>query len=81
VVDEIDRWAKDNAKAVAAEISPSIGIPAPVLEIALKRQSYGIKLLDASVIAEQQRIADTFFALGLVPKRVDVAGVVRRAGS
>jgi sulfonate transport system substrate-binding protein len=80
-VDEIDRWAKDNAKAVAAEISPSIGIPAPVLEIALKRQSYGIKPIDAAVIAEQQRIADTFFALGLVPKRVDVASVVRRADS
>jgi sulfonate transport system substrate-binding protein len=80
-VDEIDRWAKDNAKVVAAELSPSIGIPAPILEIALKRQSCGVKPIDAAVVAEQHRIADTFFALGLVPKRVEVASVVRRAAS
>jgi sulfonate transport system substrate-binding protein len=80
-VAEVDNWAKDDPKAVAEELSPSVGIPAPILEIALKRQSYGIKPLDESVIAEQQRIADTFHALGLLPKPVNVAAVIRRSGS
>jgi sulfonate transport system substrate-binding protein len=80
-VDDIDRWAKDNAKTVADQLSPQIGIPAPILEIALTRQSYGVKPLDASVVAEQQRIADTFFKLGLLPKAIDVASAVRRAGA
>jgi sulfonate transport system substrate-binding protein len=80
-VGEVDAWAKDNAKAVANQLSPSIGIPAPILEVALKRQSYGVKALDETVIAEQQRIADTFHALGLLPKPVAVATAVRRAGS
>jgi sulfonate transport system substrate-binding protein len=78
---EIDRWAKDNTRAAAEELSPGIGIPAPILQVALERQSYGVKPLDASVVAEQQRIADTFHALGLLPKPVTVSDIVRRSGS
>jgi sulfonate transport system substrate-binding protein len=80
-VNDIDRWAKDDTKTVAAQLSPSIGIPAPILEIALSRQSYGVKPLDNAVVAEQQRIADTFFKLGLLPKAIDVARIVRRTGA
>jgi sulfonate transport system substrate-binding protein len=80
-VGDIDRWAKDNTKAVAQELSPSIGIPAPILEVALARQTYGVKPLDAQVVAEQQRIADAFHALGLIPKPIAVATQVRRTGS
>jgi sulfonate transport system substrate-binding protein len=78
---DIDAWAKDKEKAVAEELSAGIGIPVPVLEIALKRQTYGIKPLDAGVVAEQQSIADTFYALGLLPKAIVVSTVVRKSGS
>jgi sulfonate transport system substrate-binding protein len=75
-VGDIDRWAKDNTKAVA-----SIGIPAPILEVALAWQTYGVKPLDPQVVAEQQRIADAFHTLGLIPKPIVVATQVRRTGS
>ena len=78
---EIDAWASGREKAVAEELSAGIGIPAPVLEIALKRQTYGIKPLNESVVAEQQRIADTFHALGLLPKPIVVSTIVRKSGS
>ena len=78
---EVDAWAKGDIKAVAEQLSPSIGIPVPVLTVALERQSYGIKSLDDTVIAEQQRIADTFHALGLIPKPINIAKAVRRSGS
>jgi len=78
---EVDAWAKGRDKAVAEQLSAGIGIPAPILEIALGRQTYGIKPLDAKVVAEQQSIADTFFALGLLPKPIVVSSVVRKAGS
>jgi sulfonate transport system substrate-binding protein len=77
----IDRWAEGNAAAVAAQLSAGIGLPAPVLEIALQRQTYGIAPLDADTIAQQQSIADTFYKLGLLPKPVDVTTIVRRTGS
>src|SRR5690349_11719519 len=80
-VAEIDAWAKDNTDAVAAQLSPAVGIPAPILTVALKRQTYGVKPLDPGVVAEQQRIADTLHRLGLLPKPVVIADAVRKAGS
>jgi sulfonate transport system substrate-binding protein len=74
---EVDAWAKSDIQAVAEQLSPSVGIPAPVLEVALKRQSYGIKPIDGKVIAEQQSIADTFFQLGLLPKKITISDAVR----
>lgn len=77
----VDAWAKGDISAVAAQLSPSVGIPASVLEVALKRSSFGIRPLDAGVIAEQQKVADVFKELGLLPKPVVIADIVRRAGS
>jgi sulfonate transport system substrate-binding protein len=78
---EVDDWAKNDIKAVAEQLSPSVGLPVPVIELALKRQSYGIKPINDAVIAEQQRIADTFFALGLLPKKITISDATRKSGS
>ena len=80
-IGEIDAWAKDNTDAVAAELAPAIGIPAPILTIALKRLTYGVTPLDAAVIADQQKVADTFHRLGLLPKPITVSDAVRKSGS
>jgi sulfonate transport system substrate-binding protein len=80
-VNNVDHWAEKNTSTAAQQLSAGIGIPVPVLEVALERQTYGIKPLDSETIAQQQAIADTFYDLGLVPKRVDVSTIVRKAGS
>lgn len=80
-IGEIDAWAKDNTDAVAAELAPSVGIPAPILTVALRRLTYGVTPLDAAVTADQQAVADTFLRLGLLPKTLDVASAVRKPGS
>jgi sulfonate transport system substrate-binding protein len=78
---EVDDWAKSDIKAVAEQLSPSVGLPVPVLELALKRQSYGIKPINDAVIAEQQKVADTFFSLGLIPKAIKISDVAKKSGS
>jgi sulfonate transport system substrate-binding protein len=78
---EVDDWAKGDIHAVAEQLAPAIGLSVPVVEVALKRQSYGIKPITESVIADQQREADTFFVLGLLPKQITISDVVRRPGS
>jgi sulfonate transport system substrate-binding protein len=78
---EIDDWIKNNTATVAAELAPSVGIPENVLVRAVERQSYGVKPLDASVIAQQQAIADTFFKLGLIPKEISIAEVTRKGAA
>lgn len=75
---EVDAWVKSDIKAAAEQLSASTGIPASVLEVALKRQSYGIRPLDEATTAEQQKIADTFHGLGLLPKPVKVSDAVRK---
>jgi sulfonate transport system substrate-binding protein len=78
---EVDDWAKSDIHAVANQLAPAIGLPVGVVEVALKRQSYGIKPVTDSVIADQQRVADTFFALGLLPKQIKISDAARRPGT
>src|SRR4051795_12985799 len=78
---EVDDWAKGDIHAVAEQLAPSIGLSVPVVEVALKRQSYGIKPLTDAVIADQQQVADAFFALNLIPKSIKISDVARRPGS
>jgi sulfonate transport system substrate-binding protein len=80
-LNEADDWTKNNIDAVAEQLSPSVGLPAPVLAVSLKRESYGILPISDDVIASQQRIADTFFGLGLLPKAITVSDVQRKPGS
>ncbi|WP_070999013.1 sulfonate ABC transporter substrate-binding protein [Methylobacterium sp. C1] len=75
-IGEVDAWAAGHADAVAADLAPSVGIPAPVLAVALGRLSYGVAPLDATAIADQQKVADAFHGLGLLPKPVRVADAV-----
>jgi hypothetical protein len=65
----------------AEQLAPAIGLPVAVVEVALKRQSYGIKPITDGVINDQQQVADTFFALGLIPKQIKISDVARRSGS
>ncbi|QRG09106.1 sulfonate ABC transporter substrate-binding protein [Xanthobacter dioxanivorans] len=76
-VAEVGAWVKANPKAAAAEFSPLIGIPAPILEVALARQQYDVKPLTPDVAAQQQQVADAFAALGLIPKPVRIADALR----
>jgi sulfonate transport system substrate-binding protein len=78
---DADEWTKNNIQTVAELLSPSIGLPASVLAVSLKRESYGIKPISDDVIASQQRIADTFRGLGLLPKTIKVSDAQRKPGT
>ena len=78
---EVDDWAKGDIHTVAEQLAPAIGLPVPVVAVALKRQSYGIKPITESVIADQQQVADAFFALGLIPKSIKISDAARRPGT
>ncbi|EMN1929932.1 sulfonate ABC transporter substrate-binding protein [Burkholderia ambifaria] len=72
-VDAVDRWGRDNVPDVAAQLSPLVGLDAPTLEIALKRAGYGVQPITDATLAYQQKIADAFSTLKLIPGKVTVA--------
>lgn len=76
-VNKIDIWAKVNRGLLAAELAPLFGIPQPVLDLMTSRAEYGTGPVTPEILAEQQKIADTFFDLKLIPKRIQVRDVVR----
>lgn len=78
---DIGEEVRADPDAAAKKLSPNVGIPAPVLATAIRRQSFGLKPLTPEVVAAQQAIADTFFELGLLPKPITVAEAVRKAAS
>lgn len=73
---ETDAWVLDNKADVAATFSPLLGIPVPVLEVAVDRRTYGVRPITPEVVAQQQGIADAFFDLGLIPKKISIADAV-----
>lgn len=64
---------KADIRAAAAVIAPLQGLEPEVVERSLQRYEFGVKPLTPAVAAEQQKIADTFHALGLIPRPIRVA--------
>ncbi|MCI0429176.1 MAG: sulfonate ABC transporter substrate-binding protein [Rhodospirillales bacterium] len=78
-LDAVDKWAASHQDEIAELLSPRTGISVDALKVALGRLSYGVKPIGEEVIAEQQRIADTFQELGLIPKKIMVREAVWNA--
>ena len=70
---EQGRWLKANVKQAAAIIAPLQGLEPAVVELALQRYQFNVAPLSAAVAAEQQKVADTFHELKLIPKPVRIA--------
>jgi len=69
---EQGKWLKANLKQAAELIAPLQGLPVEVAELSLRRYEFKVQPVSDSVIAEQQKIADTFFELKLIPKAIAV---------
>jgi sulfonate transport system substrate-binding protein len=67
---------KANVKGAAAVIAPLQGLEVEVVEKSLTRYQFGVKPLTPAVAAEQQKIADTFHGLGLIPKSIRVTNAL-----
>jgi sulfonate transport system substrate-binding protein len=69
---EKGQWLKAHPHEAAELIAPLQGLPVEVVEASLRRYEFAVKPLTPAVIAEQQKIADTFADLKLIPKPVSV---------
>lgn len=71
-INALERWAEANRSTYAGELAAVLGLPKPVLDLAVARNRFGITPITRAILAEQQQIADTFFSLKLIPKPIQV---------
>lgn len=64
------QWVKGNVSAAAAQLAPIQGLDAGIIEAGLRHYAHVYKPIDDTVLAEQQKIADTFFELKLIPRKI-----------
>ncbi len=66
------RFVQADIPRAAALIAPLQGLDAGVVEASLKRYRFGVVPLTPAVAAEQQKIADAFYDLKLIPKPIRI---------
>ncbi|PUE22493.1 sulfonate ABC transporter substrate-binding protein [Limnohabitans sp. MMS-10A-160] len=71
-INAIDTWASKNKQAAAAELSAVLGLDKSITELYLNRSAFGTAVVNRDILAEQQSIADTFFELKLIPKKLNL---------
>lgn len=72
-----DRQAQENRKEVIKLIADFSGLDAGVVSLFLQRRPKSpVGPLSPQTVADQQRVADAFQKLGLIPKTVNVAEIV-----
>jgi sulfonate transport system substrate-binding protein len=69
---KVDEWGRTHQQEVSAILAQQTGLPADVVALAAGRYAYGVKGITPEVLREQQKIADTFHGLKLIPKPIAV---------
>jgi sulfonate transport system substrate-binding protein len=75
---EIGQWVRDNYAEAAKELAPIQGLEPDIVEASLRHYEHIYKPIDDAVLADQQRIADSFYKLKLIPQKLSVKDAVVR---
>ncbi len=67
---ETGDWVKKNPDEAAKVLAPIWGLKPEVVTLANSHRSYDVRPVQASNLAEVQKIADAFFAEGALPKNI-----------
>lgn len=76
IIEEIEKTDKktvENKAETAAFLSPQLGIDAKTLEKVLDRRAFGIEKTSEDIMKDQQQVADKFYDLKLIPKKINTS--------
>jgi sulfonate transport system substrate-binding protein len=73
---EVGQWVRDNYTQAAKELAPIQGLDPEIIEASLRHYQHIYKPIDDTVLADQQRIADAFYELKLIPQKLSVRDAV-----
>jgi len=79
VLEELSRegqWIIANRREAAAQLAPIQGLQPDVIEASLTHYAHIYKPISDTILDEQQKIAEAFFELKLIPKKINVKDAV-----
>lgn len=65
-------WAKNNSKQLAELLAPVTQLDVPTLEAMHDKYDFTLVPITEQIITKQQEVADKWYSLGLIPKKVNV---------
>lgn len=71
--DRADQWANENKKEVTQIMSKALGIDEKIIEKQINRRTFGATKLTQEIIDVQQKQADKYHEIGLIPEEIDVS--------
>lgn len=72
----VGEWVKGNLDEATRQVAPLIGLSPEITRQAVERQGYGAQFITPDVVEAQQKIADTFTELKLIPKQLSIKDVI-----
>lgn len=75
-INEAADWAARNPDDLARIMAEVTGVPLAVQRVAAARGVYAVQAVDDTIIAQQQAIADSFAALRIIPRRIEIRAAV-----
>jgi sulfonate transport system substrate-binding protein len=71
-IDKVQRQAEANPKETAQTLVKYQKLPEDVARRVVSRRTFGLRGISENLIREQQEVADYFFKLGSIPKRINI---------
>ncbi|MEK4423889.1 aliphatic sulfonate ABC transporter substrate-binding protein [Solibacillus sp. FSL K6-1523] len=75
-INESDEWANDNNEKLIDIMSKALGINEEVIRKQINRRTFGASEITKDIISAQQKQAEKYFEIGLIPVEVNVQGKV-----
>lgn len=72
----VGEWVQGNIEEATSQVAPLIGLSPEITRQAVERQGYGAQFITPPVVEAQQKIADTFTDLKLIPKKLSIKDVI-----
>ncbi|OUL28445.1 aliphatic sulfonate ABC transporter substrate-binding protein [Nostoc sp. T09] len=65
-------WSKQHPKEIAELLAPATQLDVPTLEAMHGKYDFALEPITEKIITKQQEVADKWYSLGLIPKKVNV---------
>ncbi|MBL1178175.1 sulfonate ABC transporter substrate-binding protein [Pantanalinema sp. GBBB05] len=75
-VRDLEAWSDQHRDQVAAVLTTALKLDATAVKTATQRRQFGLKPVTEELIAEQQKVADVYYQLKLIPKPIRIQDTV-----